>query len=195
MSARGDLLAIPDERLRNGEIAEAALVWMDFVGGAKRWWTGFGPLTHAGEDWQGVGDLIDVSDITTSYQLTADPVTFSLAATSEMVVLAKDAARRVRGRGVIVYSQFFEVRPSGFADPWQPIGSPSALFSGTMGQMTYAMDGPSRREIQLQCEGLFVRRNAPPRGLWTHSNQQAISPGDLGLSRVALYNEYETRWL
>ena len=38
MTARADLLAITDERLRNGDIAEAVLCWMDFGSGAKRWW-------------------------------------------------------------------------------------------------------------------------------------------------------------
>ena len=92
MGVRDDLLAIPDEVLRTGRIGQAALVWMDFAGGAKRWWTGFGDLETAGHTWQGLGDLIGISPIQTSYNLSAKPVTFTLACTPEMLALAINAA-------------------------------------------------------------------------------------------------------
>lgn len=195
MGARDDLLAIPDALLRGGEIAEAALCWMDFGTGAKRWWAGFGDLDHAGHVWQGTGDVISISDLTTDYQMSASPVTFSFAATAEMMALVQAATTAVRGRQVIVYSQLFAVLPEGGAQPWQPIGSPLALFSGTMGPMTYSAEAVTSRAISLQCEGLWARRNAPPRGLWTDRDQQARHPGDKGFERVALYTNYETRWI
>lgn len=195
MGARDDLLAIPDEMLRNGSIAEAVLVWMDFATGAKRWWAGFGPLTHAGYDWEGVGDLIAISDLTTDYQMSADPVTFSLAATAEMMTLARNAKVSVTGRQVEVYSQLFATTQIDEVGPWQPLGQPMPLFVGTMGPMTYQADGPSQRQITLQCEGFFARRNAPPRGLWTDRDQQARHAGDKGFERLGIYTDYETRWL
>ena len=196
MGARDDLLAIPDELLRDGTIAEAVLCWMDFGTGAKRWWAGFGDLDHAGQIWQGIGDLIGISDLTTDYQMSADPVTFTLAATAEMVALVKASKTAVKGRGVVVYSQLF-LTQSQDADigPWQPLGLPMALFSGAMGPMTYAKDGPQNRQISLQCEGIWARRNAPPRGLLTDRDQKARHPGDKGLERVAMYTDYKPDWI
>lgn len=195
MGARDDLLAIPDELLRNGSIAEAVLVFMDFATGAKRWWAGFGDLVHAGHTWQGTGDVIGISDLTTDYQMSADPVTFSLAATPEMIALCADAKASVTGRAVIIYSQLFATTQIDATSAWQPQASPMALFTGTMGPMTYAAQGPSNLQISLQCEGLWARRNAPPRGLLTDRDQQARHPDDKGLERVALYTNYEVRWI
>lgn len=195
MTARDDLLAIPDELLRNGSIAEAVLCWMDFATGAKRWWAGFGDLDHAGYRWSGTGDTIGISDLTTDYQMSADPVSFDLAATPEMMALAQANPTAVRGRTVIVYGQLFSTLASAAVSAWQPLGSPFALFSGTMGQMTYAADGASNRKISLQCEGLWVRRNAPPRGLLTDRDQQARYPGDKGCERMPIYTNYEPRWI
>lgn len=195
MGARDDLLAIPDELLRNGSIAEAVLCWMDFATGAKRWWAGFGPLQHAGHIWDGTGDLISISDLTTDYQMSADPVTLSLAATPEMVAAAIASKTAVRGRQIVIYSQLFATVQVGDTGPWQPLGQPMAMFSGTMGPMRRAKRGPGDRQLSLQCEGLWARRNAPPRGLLTDRDQQARAPGDKGLERVGIYTNYEVKWI
>lgn len=195
MGARDDLLAIPDELLRNGSIAEAVLCWMDFATGAKRWWAGFGPLQHAGHIWDGIGDVISISDLTTDYQMSADPVTLSLAATPDMVAAAIASKTAVRGRQIVIYSQLFATVQIGDTGPWQPLGQPMALFSGTMGPMTRTKRGPGDRQLSLQCEGLWARRNAPPRGLLTDRDQQARTPGDRGLERVGVYTNYEVKWI
>lgn len=195
MGAREDLLAIPDEELRNGSIAEAVLCWMDFGSGAKRWWAGFGQLDHAGHTWLGIGDLFGISDLTTDYAISANAVTFSLTATPEMLALAKASKSQVKGRAVVVYSQLFSTLAQDPAvGPWQPKGSPMALFSGVMGPMTREKNGPSDRRLSLQCEGIWTRRGAPPRGLLTDRDQQARHPNDKGLERVAMYTDYKPRW-
>jgi hypothetical protein len=188
-------LAIPDELLRNGDIAEAVLCFMDFSTGAKRWWTGFGDLVHAGYTWEGKGDAIDIGDLTSSYQMSADPITFTFAATTEMILRVRNSTTQVRGRSVIVYSQLFLANPTDGSQPWQPLGSPMALFSGLMGPMKYSSKAATSKSISLQCEGLWTRRNAPPRGLWTDRDQQARYPGDKGLERVQIYTDYEIRWV
>lgn len=199
MPARDDLIAIPDELLRNGNIGQAALVFMDFRDSPQRWWTGFGDLNVAGQLWRGLGDLISISEIETSYQVSAQQVSFEVAATQEMLVLALDAKNRVRDRAVTVYLQLFamddvEVAGSDILSG-QPIGSPIALFNGLMMRMPWSADGPSQRKITIEAEGLFFRRNSPPRGRWTDADQKARYPGDRGLERLPLYaNGYETAW-
>lgn len=199
MPAREDLLAIPDAMLRNGRIGQAVLVFMDFQGAPKRWWTGFGDLVAAGRRWQGVGELIDISNISTAYQVSAKQISFRLAATLEMFALAQAAKDRVRDRAVTVNLQLFAMDPVTVAgseiQTGQPIGSPISLFSGTMQKMPWKADGPNLREITLEAEGLFFRRNAPPRGRWTDADQKARHSGDRGLERLPLYaNGYETTW-
>ena len=189
MGVREDLLAIPDDVLRSGQIGQAALVWMDFAGGAKRWWTGFGDLDAGGHRWQGVGDLISISPISTAYDLSAEPMTFTLACTPELLALAINAKARVRDRTVMVSLQLFDM------DTKQVLGSPFVMFSGTMQRMPWKASGPTERTLTVEAEGLFFRRNAPPRGRWTDADQKARYPGDRGFERMPIYaNGYESRW-
>ncbi len=189
MAARDDLLAIPDETLRNGSIGQAVLVHMDFLDNPKRWWAGFGDLSLGGYTWQGLGDLISISPISTTYQVSAEQVTFEVAATQEMLTLARNAKAQVRGRAVMIYMQLYTMEPEA------ALGSPVSLYAGTMERMPWSASGPTDRRLRLECEGLFFRRNAPPRGRWTDSDQKARYPGDRGLERLPLYSaNYETRW-
>lgn len=189
MGAREDLIAIPDEVLRSGGIQQAVLVHMDFRDTPKRWWTGWGDIQVNGHIWQGLGDLISISPISTTYQVSAEQVTFEVASTPEMLELAKDAKDRVRDRAVTIYLQLLT------ADPEAPIGTPLALYSGTMQRMPWSASGPGERRLRLECEGNFFRRNAAPRGRWTDADQKARYPGDRGLERTPVYaNGYEVRW-
>lgn len=199
MSARDDLLAIPDDLLRSGRIAQAVLVHMDFRDTPKRWWTGFGDLNVAGHVWQGLGDLISISPISTTYQVSAEQVTFEIAATPEMLALALAAKDRVRDRAVTISLQLFATEGVQVGDDailgGQPVGSPMALYSGLMMRMPWGADGPGRRTLRVECEGLFFRRNQPPRGRWTDGDQRSRYPGDRGFERLPLYaGGYESRW-
>lgn len=208
MGARDDLLAVPDALLRDGSIAEAVLCRMDFGTGTKRWWAGYGNLFHVGELWEGTGDLIEISDLATDYVMSATPVSVSLAATPEMIARVRDARATVTGRAIVIYSQLFATSaPVVISDPeaqlivlqsagpWQPLGSPLALFTGTMGALGYSADGPRDHRVSLDCEGLWARRNAPPRGVLSDRDQRARHPGDKGLERTPIYTNYETRWI
>ena len=199
MSVRDDLLAIPNELLRSGRIAQAALVHMDFKDTPRRWWTGFGDLQAGGHTWQGVGDLISISPISSAYQISAEQVTFELAATPEMLALALDAKARVRDRAVTIYLQLMATDGVTVAGndivSGQPVGSPMALYSGVMQRLPWGADGPNKRTVRLECEGLFFRRNQPPRGRWTDADQKSRYPGDRGFERLPLYaGNYETKW-
>lgn len=202
MGVREDLLAIPDDVLRTGRIGQAALVFMDFRDTPRRWWTGFGDLETAGHSWQGVGDLISISPISTSYQVSAEQVSFEVAATPEMLALALGARHRVRDREVTVWQQLFAVEAQAAFTPGggeilrgQPLGPPWVMFSGTMQGMPWSMTGPTQRTIRVEAEGWFFRRNFAPRGRWTDPDQRTRYPGDKGLERLPLYaNDYETKW-
>ena len=196
MGVREDLLAIPDEVLRSGKVGGAALVHMAFRDSPQRWWGGFGDLDAGGYRWKGLGDLISISPIETSYNLSANPVTFTVAATPEMLANAIRAKDRVRDRDVTVYLQMIAVEPiDGGIQRGQPLGAPIPMFVGTMQRMPWSASGPEQRTIQIEAEGLFYRLNAPPRGRWTDADQKARWPGDRGMERMAIYaSGYEPKW-
>lgn len=189
MGAREDLLAIPDEVLRRGDVAQAVLVHMDFLDAPQRWWSGFGDLDTGGHLWKGVGDLISVSKIEAAYSISAKQVTFTVAATPTMLELALAAKSRVRDRSVTVFLQLFA------GD--QPIASPMALYTGTMQRMPWSATGPAKRTITIEAEGLFFRKNSAPRGRWTDTDQRARYPLliDKGFERLPRYaNGYDVKW-
>lgn len=201
MGIREDLIAIPDDTLRTGRIGQAALVFMDFRDGPKRWWTGFGDLEAGGYTWQGVGDLIDMTPIDTAYDLSAQPMTFTLACTPELLALALSYESRVRDRAVTVSTQLFAVEAQASFTPGggqilrgQPLGPAFVMYSGTLQKMPWKASGPSQRTLRLEAEGLFFRRNAPPRGRWTDADQKARYPGDRGFERMPIYVNHEVRW-
>ncbi|MGA0615319.1 hypothetical protein [Paracoccus sp. KR1-242] len=202
MGAREDLLAIPDELLRNGSIAQAVLVHMDFQGSPQRWWTGFGDLDVGGFRWQGLGDLIGVSEISSSYGVSARKVTFTVQATPAMLALALAAKSRVRDRDVTVSLQLFAnarlaawTSGGGEIMEGDPIGSPMALYTGTMQRMPWSAQGTTKRTIQIEAWGIWMTRNSAPRGRLTDADQKARYPGDRGLERLPLYaNGYESEW-
>ena len=196
MGAREDLLAISDEALRTGRVGQAALVFMDFLNSPKRWWTGFGDLDAGGYRWQGLGDLISISEIETAYDLSAQQVNFTVAATPEMLARAINATAQVRDRAVTVSMQLMAMEARDGVQRGQPLGTPFVLFSGTMQRMPWSASGPAQRTITVEAEGLFFRRNAPPRGRWTDPDQRARYSGDLGLERLPIYaGGYEPRWV
>ena len=202
MSVRDDLLAIPNELLRSGLIAQAVLVHMDFRDAPKRWWTGYGDLDAAGYRWQGLGDLISMSQISSTYQLSAEQMTFELAATPEMIALALSAETRVRNRPVAAYLQMFameDVQIDHFGPDailsGQPVGPPISVYAGTMQVLEWGASGPNQRRLSLECEGRFMTRNQPPRGRWADADQKARYTNDKGFERMPLYaNNYDPRW-
>lgn len=200
MGARDDLLAIPDELLRKGQVYHAVFVHMDFLGAPKRWWTGFKDIDHDGHRWQGVGDLISISKLTSNFAVSAQQVTFKLAATAEMLALALTARARVRNRAVTVSLALFAGEPvmvdgKAYAEEADGPLAMFSLFSGTMQRMPWSAKSVTERTLQLECEGLFFRRNAAPRGRWSDGDQKARHPGDKGFERLPLYSiGYETRW-
>ena len=195
---RDELLAVPNEKLRNGNISADYLVHMDCLDAPKNWWTGWGDLRTSGRTWQGIGDLISVSGLPMSYKPSADQATFKIAsATKEMQLLARQSAKRVYGRAVTVSMQFFEVFPDA-GQPWQPLGPAFTLYSGWMDQLTYKAarneDGKMSRYIELTAEGVFVRRNAPANGRWTDADQKRRHPDDKGCERMPIYMNYSPIW-
>lgn len=206
MGAREDILAIPDELLRSGKVTEATLVRMDFATGQRRFWTGWGDLEVGGEVWQGTGDVISISSLGASFNLSAVPLEFKLAATEEYLALIKGASSVYQGRAVTVYQLLFvtqqavasdgaEWEPGVATEPWQPIGAPYAIFTGTMRRLNVRFAGLDEASMTLKCEGLFVRRSAPAHGFWTDRDQQARHAGDKGCELVAKYRDYNPRWI
>lgn len=151
---------------------------MDFVGGAKWYWPGFGPLRTAdGQIWEGTSGLGMVSGLGASIGTSAPPVTFTMSGVDARVAaLARQQSDLVKGRDVDCAIQFF-------GEFWQLLDF-LPVWSGEMDRMTYKADGSGTYVVTLSAEGVWTGRSRPPYGLYTDADQQARFPGDRGLEQV-----------
>jgi hypothetical protein len=170
------------------------LVFMDFAGGERRWWTGYGNLEAGGFTWEGAGELVGIEGLQTAIGTAAPQTTFQLSGVDSSVVAAvRDASDEVKGRLVRVYIQFFEVSPAGDDQVWANLDEPHTIWTGRMDQIRYTADGASRT-VTVTAESRWVGRNRPPFGAYTYEDQVARFPGDLGLKQVASLVNKTIRW-
>ena len=172
-------------------VAAVPMVYFDFMSAPTRMWPGFGTVHAAGYDWTGAGDLGGIDGLSSAMTDAAQQVTFTLSGvTPEIQALAKDAQVRVRGRGVIVYVQFFSI------DNMSPLGGMSAIWSGLMDIMTFVATGATSRTITLTAESDNADRRRPRFGLLTNADQQSRYSGDTALQyRSALrFKSLVTPW-
>jgi hypothetical protein len=161
-------------------VRTARLVEMDFADGAARLWEGgTGLIKVGGLEWQGAGELGSISGIESALGGTAPQVTLALSGIAASFVGEMVASEtNVKGRDVTIYFQFFD-------EDWTPLDNPYAVFLGLMDVMTAKIKSPTSATIELTCEGIFTRRSRPVWGYLSDRSQQALYPGDTGLSRMS----------
>lgn len=156
------------------------LVHFDFVDDPR--WYGFqaGPLrTAGGQIWEGTAGLGEISGLSTPIGTTAPVVTFKLSGVDARVAaLARKASSAVKGRDASVFVQVFN------AD-WSLLGSPIHIWDGELDVMNYKAEGNGQYSVSVTAETAWVRRNKPPYGYLTDTDQKARFPGDRGLEQVS----------
>lgn len=186
---------IPDAQLRRGDVACTIMCQMDFATNPQRWWLGYGPLNAGGVEYQGTGDVIQISAINITYGMSAGMVRFSIPnASPEMVARCDNQANEVNNRVCRVYYQLYSTVERGNDHAGRLIGEPMAIFTGRMRDMrsTSTADG---REIELEAYGRLSRQGRPPYGRWTDADQRARWPGDTGLGLLASLKEKAITWI
>lgn len=173
----GDLLA--------GKVLRRSwLVRLDFASGTQRYWLGGGRLYAGSEFWEGLGDLVSLSDIDLSPGTSQDAVTLTLSGVSTAALYAlTNHATEVRGRRVVLYQQWFD-------EALQPIGEPYARWAGT-GDKLSGRRTADKATITLVCESILVAKYLPAYGMYTDHDQQALYPGDKGLEHMAQNEDKE----
>jgi hypothetical protein len=158
-------------------IGLAVLGRFSFVEGERRLWLGQGRITAGGETWDGLGEFVSMSSLSSGAGDVAAPVTFSLSGVDEEIhALAVAGGQTVRGRAVAISLQFYN-------HAMVALDSPVVFWTGKMDRITAEGDLQSR-SVSLICEGLFTNRSKPVAGLLSDRDQQARFPGDKGLQFV-----------
>jgi hypothetical protein len=180
--------ALVRELAAGGSVAVTRLFQFNFASGTKRYWDGLGPITIAGNVWEGAADLISVSGLEWAQGLAASQVTFTLAGTTpELIEAAINGDIEAKQRPCSVYLQFLNAA-------YDPLDDIIPIWAGRMDRPIFRGTVTSQ-QISLQAESLFVERIRAPWGLLTDTDQQARFPGDRGLEFMpSLINKTED-WL
>jgi hypothetical protein len=166
----------------------AALFRFEFLSRTMRFWDGVRELTAGGQVWEGSSDVISVSGMGHSRNMSAQQVTFTLSgATGELIQFAAGNQQEVTNRPCAVFLQFL-------AEDRSTLDNPFAVWSGNMDTMGFSVGGDSQ-QIQLTAETLFVSRIRAPYAYQTDRDQQARWPGDTGFQFMPLLRNKTVPWL
>ena len=147
---------------------------------AVRMWTGQGTLTVAGEDYVGLGNLLDISAIEETAEMAVKGATLTLSGVpTELLSLA--LSEPYQGRVCNIY---FGVTSE---------EALNQIFSGYMDQMNI-VDGGETSTIELMVENRLIVLERARVARFTSGYQKSIYPGDLGLDFVEDLQDKDIVW-
>lgn len=167
----------------------SALVFFDFLSGARRVWPGKGPLVSGGYTWDGLDlPLVGIDVGKPSEGGAAEAFSIGLSGVDpEFRARALASEGEAIGRRIGIYLQFF-------GEDWQPLDGPISLRQGRMVGFQMAGTGVESRSIVVRCEGRLTARGRPPLTYLSDAEQQLRFPGDLGLQYVPSLQQQTVVW-
>lgn len=187
-----------EAQLAGAHLSVAALVTFDFKSGPVRLWSGTGDLAAAGETWQGIGELGQMSAITAGTGLAAEEVDFSLFGSEGLLANLAADAEEAAAREVTVRLQFFRIAG---VDVHAPIDETIIAWAGTMGPLTAAIAAPASadaqgvRSVSVTAVNAFSNRNRPAFAFYSDRDQKAlVSSDDNIFVRMATYAAASVAW-
>lgn len=198
-------------QLAGAKVRVSELVRFDFVGEPMLLWNGAANLKLAGETWRGLNGIGAVTPVESSQGGVINSVTFSIAATDEMLAFVPSDNMRVIKRHVRRYMQFFDVREFDGEGNWvngDPLGIPICFFWGIMGPLSFQR--PVARDVRMpqltqvisvNATNTFQFRSRPPFGTYADRDQKirsaALNPAarpDQMFINVPTFVEATVRW-
>jgi len=146
-----------------------------------RVWTGVGTLSLGGFDWVGSGQLITVSAIEETQEMSVKGATITMSGIpSELLSLA--LSEPYQGRVCNIYFGTSQVALE-----------LSQIFSGYMDQMNI-VNGPETSTIELLVENKLIDLERARIARYTSGYQKSVYPGDLGLDFVESLQDKDIVW-
>lgn len=147
---------------------------------AIRMWTGVGTLDIGGNDFTGVGTLLNISAIEETAEMAVKGATITLSGvSSEALSLA--LSEPYQGRVCNIY---FGVNGE---------LNPSQVFSGYMDQMNIS-DGAETCDIELTVENRLIDLERARVARFTSGYQKSVYPNDKGLDFVEDLQDKDIVW-
>ena len=148
-------------------------------------WTGMGDLTYDSETYTGLGDLLSISEIKETSDVSATGINVALTGVkSSLIAVAKN--HEYQGRELTV-------RLGAFDDSGSLIADPVIIFSGFMDTMTIAEAG-EYSTITIAVENKLVAFERSRVRRYTAEDQKIDHPTDKGFEYVTSIVEKEILW-
>jgi len=148
-------------------------------------WNGTGDLTYGGNTYIGTGDLLSISQITETSDISATGITVSLTGVkTSLIAVAKD--HEYQGRPLSVSLGAFDASGDLVADP-------TVIFAGFMDTMTIAESGETST-ISIACENKLIAFERAKVRRYTAEDQKIDHPTDKGFEFVTAIVEKEIIW-
>jgi hypothetical protein len=161
------------------------LVKMEFASGDLHLWSGLGNLVYSGDTYVGTGDLMAISPVKESEELTANGINFTVSGIKQSLVsLARDEP--YQGRKITLFLGAFDEN----ADI---ISSPVVLFSGFMDVMTISDSGETST-ITIAAENKLISFDRSSIRRFTAEDQKIDYPTDKGFEFVSKIAQQEIVW-
>lgn len=191
VASRDDIVAIDSALLRN-RVSLQSLVALDIFDAPSYYWSGFGDLVACGQTWQGIGNVIEISEIPMGMAQAASAVSLKLqgkanaAGMGDLLTKVRANPDAVQGREIAVLGALFDpVSTIGTG----MIGNPFFLFRSKQGGRVQinsdaGSDGVSHA-ITLSAESWFSGVRDVAHEYVTDSAVKSRTPGDRGGEHVA----------
>ena len=148
-------------------------------------WTGMGDLTYDSETYTGLGDLLSISEIKETSDVSATGINVALTGVkSSLIAVAKN--HEYQGRELTV-------RLGAFDDSGSLIADPVIIFSGFMDTMTISEAG-EYSTITISVENKLVAFERSRVRRYTAEDQKIDHPTDKGFEYVTAIVEKEILW-
>ena len=147
--------------------------------------TSLGDLVIDGETYEGAGELLAISEIEDSNDLSSSGVTFSITGMDSQV-LGYALTENYQNRPITLLMAFL----SGGTD--QVVAS-MILYKGRMMQMSIS-DNPNGSSITLQTENRLMDLRRPSNYRYTKESQVSLYANDSSLNEVAKIQDMKINW-
>lgn len=148
-------------------------------------WNGIGDLSHGGNTYTGVGDLVSVSPMGESTDISAKGCNISLSGVNASLV---DKAKSEDYQGNSV-----SIKMGALDDNGDIISSPIVIFKGFMDVMSIT-DGGEYSTITVSVENNLILFDKAKVRRYTDNDQKIDYPNDEGFSFVASIQNKQMIW-
>jgi hypothetical protein len=187
--------------LASERIEVALTARLEFASGALLLSNRLLSYTVAGEVWQGLGDLVGVSQARGGPGDLSAVMTYQLALPREVLGPSPELGRlpalmaapgEYAERRAVLALQLFRQDSAGNSVPFD---TPKVLHSGRMSKPRISLEPGGVLTFEIDSESLLVRKRQPRAGRLTDADQQRRYPGDRGLEFIPNATSGQLDWL